>query len=121
MIRWARAIVVCSIVMLLVSVPSSSPSHGHVYPIRHPAIILKTDQRTVKVLAFSANGSRIALTGDSGEVEIWDVLAARRLRSIKGSSQVFTLAFSPDGRHLATSSADSKINVWQLEGDELPV
>jgi WD40 repeat protein len=116
--RWARAIVACPIAMLLVWAPSS-PGYGRVYPIERPAIILKSDQRTVKVLAFSANGSRIALTGDSGDVEIWDVLAARRLRTIKGSSQVFTLAFSPDGRQLAASSADSKINVWQLEGDEL--
>lgn len=117
--RWARA-VVCSIAVLLVSA-SSSPGYGRVYPIKHPAVVLKSDQRTVKVLAFSANRSRIALAGDSGEVEIWDFLAARRLRTIKGSSQVFTLAFSPDGRHLATSSADSKINVWQFERDELPV
>jgi WD40 repeat protein len=115
----ARAIVACLIAMLLVS--ASSPGYGRVYPIKHPAIILKSNQRTVKVLAFSANGSQIALAGDSGEVEIWDILAARRLRTIKNSSQVFTFAFSPDGRHLATSSADSKINVWPLERDELPV
>ena len=120
MIGWARAIVACSIAMLLVSA-SSSPGYGRVYPIKHPAFILKSDQRTVKVLAYSANRSQIALAGDSGDVEIWDVLAARRLRTIKGSSQVFALVFSPDGRQLAASSADSKINVWQLEGDELPL
>ena len=106
--------------MLLVSA-STSPGYGRVYPIKHPAFILKSDQRTVKVLAFSADGQKIALAGAGSEVEIWDVRAARRLRTIKGSSQVFTLTFSPDGRQLATSSADSKINVWQLERDELPV
>ena len=106
--------------MLLVSA-LSSPGYGRVYPIKHPALILKSDQRTVDVLAFSADGQQIALTGNSGEVEIWDVGTARRLRTIKGSSPVFALAFSPDGRQLAASSAESKINVWQLERDQLPV
>jgi WD40 repeat protein len=120
MIRWARAIVACPIAMLLVWA-SSSPGYSRVNSIRHPALILKSDQPTVNVLAFSANGAQIALAGDSGEVEIWDVRAARRLRTIKGSSQVLTLAFSPDGKQLATSSADSKVNIWQLEGDKLPL
>jgi WD40 repeat protein len=100
---------------------SSSPGYSRVYSIRHPALILKSDQRTVNVLAFSTNGTQIALAGDSGEVEIWDVRAARRLRTINGSSEVLTIAFSPDGKQLATSSADSKVNIWQLQSDELPL
>lgn len=120
MIGWARAIVACSIAMLLVSALSSR-CYGRVYSTKHPALILKSDQPTVEVLAFSADGRQIALAGAGGEVEIWDALAAHRLRTLKGSSRVFTVAFSPDGRHLATSSADSKINVWQLLGDELPL
>jgi WD40 repeat protein len=120
MIRRARAIVACSIAMLLVSA-LSSPGYGRVHSVKHPALILKSDQRTVNVLAFSTNGTQIALAGDSGEVEIWEVPTAHRLRTIKGSSQVITVAFSPNGRQLATSSADSKVNIWQLQGDELPL
>ena len=120
MIRWARAIVACSIAMLLAWAPAS-PGYGRDYPIEQPALVLKSDQRTVAVLAFSADGRQLALAGDGGEVEIWDVRAAHRLRTVRGSSRVFTIVFSPDGRHLATSSADNKINIWQLEGDELPV
>jgi WD40 repeat protein len=112
--------VACPIAMLLVWA-SSSPGYSRVFSIRHPALILKSDQRTVNVLAFSANGVQVALAGDSGEVEIWDVRAARRLRTIKGSSQVLTIAFSPDGKQLATSSADSTVNIWQLQSDELPL
>lgn len=118
MIRWARPIVACSIAMLLMAA-SPSPGYGRVYSIKHPAIILKSDQRTVDVLAFSADGQQIALVGDSGEVEIWDVLTAHRLRTVKVSSKVFAVAFSPDGKQLATSSADSKVNIWQFQGDEL--
>lgn len=120
MTRWAKAFVACPIALLLVWA-SSSPSHGRIYSIRHPALILKSDQRTVNVLAFSANGAQLAMAGDSSDVEIWDVRAAHRLRTIKGSSQVLTVAFSPDGKQLATSSADSKVNIWQLRGNELPL
>jgi len=99
---------------------SSSPGYGRFYSIKHPELILKSDQRTVDVLAYSTNGQQIALVGDTGEVEVWDISTARRLHTFKGSSKVFTVAFAPDGQHLATSTADNKINIWQLQGDELP-
>ena len=119
MIKRAIAIIACSISMLLLWA-SSSPGYGRVYSIKRPDLILKSDQRTVDVLAYSANGQQIALVGDTGEVEVWDISTARRLHTFKGSSKVFTVAFAPDGQHLATSTADNKINIWQLQGDELP-
>jgi WD40 repeat protein len=118
MIGWARAIVACSIAIVLAG---PSPGFCGVRPIKHPDLLLKSRQRTVNVLAFSADGEQIALAGDGNEVEVWEVRTARRLRTIKGSTQVFTIAFSPDGRQLATSSADSRIDIWQLGSDEAPL
>src|SRR5665213_1966292 len=100
MIGCARAFVFCLIAGLLVWA-SPSPGYGRVYSIKHPTLILKSDQRTVDVLAFSADGQQLALVGDSGEVEIWEIRTARRLRTVKVSSKVFAIAFSPDGRQLA--------------------
>jgi WD40 repeat protein len=110
---------IAALVAVLLAWPFTS-SHAQVDPIRQPSLTFKTDQRSVRVLAFSPDGQQIALAGDDGVVEVWDVSAARRLRTLKGSSQVFTVSFSPDGRQLATSDAEKKINVWQLQGDELP-
>jgi WD40 repeat protein len=119
MIRCAGGIVSCSIAMLL-AWTWASPGYSRVDSIKHPARILKTNQRTVDVLAYSADSRQIALAGDSGEVEVWDVGTARRLRAFNGSSKVFAVAFAPDGQHLATSGADNKVNIWRLQGDELP-
>jgi WD40 repeat protein len=117
-IRTGGAIVAFAVAGLLMCA-WPSPGYGRVYSIKHPFLVLKSHQRSVVALAFSTDGRQPALAGDYGSVEIWDVRAAHRLRTLKGSSQVFTVAFSPSGRQLATSSADSKINVWQLQGDEL--
>jgi len=68
---------------------------------------------------FSADSRQIASGDDAGNVEVWEMYPMHRLRTIKGSSQIFTMAFSPDGQQLATSSADGKINVWKLSRDEL--
>ena len=113
-----QTFVFCLIAVLLVWA-APSPGYGRVYSIKHPTLILKSDQRTVDVLAFSADGQQLALVGDSGEVEIWEIRTAHRLRTVKVSSKVFAIAFSPDGRQLATSSADNKVNIWQLQIDEL--
>jgi WD40 repeat protein len=68
--------------------------------------------RGIRSLAFSRDGSVLAIGADSGkppEVKLFDVGTARELLTIPfpGTSSIKSLAFSPDGKALAASGRDA--------------
>ncbi len=72
---------------------------------------------TVRSVAFSADGKRLAAAGGfcakSGEVKIWDVSTRTVTVTIQGHDDcIYGLAFSPAGDVLATSSYDKLIKLW---------
>ncbi len=55
----------------------------------------------------------VGVSRQGGEVLLWDVASARRLRSLVGHpSTVSAVAFTPDGRLLATGSQDGSVGIW---------
>jgi hypothetical protein len=90
---------------------------GRKYKLPHDAVPM--------VLAFSADGRRLATSGTNLEVEIWNVEAAPKLlvtlplgQSKRG--RALALTFSPDGRRLAVGHAGSDISLWDAaDGTEL--
>jgi mono/diheme cytochrome c family protein len=75
----------------------------------------------VRAVAFSPDGSRLAVAGGPsgrfGEVRIWDVSAAapKLVSTIQGHrDSILAVAFSPDGRTIATGSYDKLIKVWTV-------
>jgi WD40 repeat protein len=116
--RGRGAFIVCSIVALAWAPPSPGYARG-VHPSDKSVVVMKGGLKTVRLLAFSADGRRVASADGNGKVEVWELHPVQRLRTIKSPSDVFTMAFSLDGQQLATSSADGKINVWKVSGDEL--
>jgi WD40 repeat protein len=79
---------------------------------------------TVRALAFSADGRRLAsgagwLRGSAGEVKVWDVAAGRELTHFTGHAQeVRAVVFAPDGRTLVSASGGMRgggqVRVWDL-------
>jgi WD40 repeat protein len=69
----------------------------------------------VRCVAFSPDGSRLAIAGDDGDVQVRD---ARTLRLVFAplhhESGVDRLAFAADGRTLFTSSSDHRAHAWDL-------
>ncbi|KAF8837122.1 WD40 repeat-like protein [Paxillus ammoniavirescens] len=68
-------------------------------------------------VAFSHDGSRIAVDAGHGSVGVWDS-ASREVvfDSLKGHTKdVFWTAFTPDGRQLVTASDDGTICRWDME------
>lgn len=89
------------------------------------------DGRKVTALAFSRDGSRLAVGDESGRVTLWDGDAEHRtgvltaFAGADGQEAVTALAFSSDGRTLAIGGADSTLQLWdtssqQLLGTDLP-
>ena len=58
----------------------------------------------VNFVAFSADGSRLATSGDDGTAKVWDPRTGRQLASVgDGPDQVWGAALSPDGTRLAAA------------------
>src|SRR5262249_18470261 len=69
-------------------------------------------QLAVRRLAFSADGTRLALAGGP-EVQVWDVDRQLRLAAMRGhAGEVTSIAFAPDGLRVASSSADGTVRLW---------
>lgn len=76
-------------------------------------------------LAFSADGSKLVAVGGTparfGEVQVWDVPAAKMLRSVTLTGDtVFGGAISPDGSTAAIGCADNTVRLLDINsGKEL--
>jgi WD40 repeat protein/serine/threonine protein kinase len=71
-----------------------------------PAFVLKGNSGSIRGLAFSPDGQRIAsagnmLSGMGGEVKIWDTATHEELLTLRDSVYTFvSVVFSPDGQRL---------------------
>jgi WD40 repeat protein len=68
-------------------------------------------------VTFSPDGRLLAVSGDAGTIQIWDVSndQTQLLVTIAGHrTEVTDLVFSPDGAQLASSSLDGTIIVWDV-------
>lgn len=66
----------------------------------------------VTAVAFSPDGSRLAVAGVYGETRVYDVKEGRRLLTLKGAvGAIFALAYAPDGQILATAGFDGRVRL----------
>jgi WD40 repeat protein len=66
-------------------------------------------------IAFFPHGRAVAVGGDEGEIDLYDVVQGRQLGKLQGhGAAIHCLEFSGDGRLLASSSADTTALVWDV-------
>jgi WD40 repeat protein len=69
-------------------------------------------------VAFSGDGRFMALGLQDTTVRLWDVAAARELRTLRGHERrsglgtIFCVAFAPDGKTLASAGSDRTVRLW---------
>jgi WD40 repeat protein len=68
----------------------------------------------VNQVAFSSDGSRLASTGDDGELKVWDPSSGRLLAGLSGSGSARGVSFSADGS-LVAAAWDGKGTVRVLD------
>ena len=77
----------------------------------------QTAPATVRALALSPDGKRLAGGCDDGIVRLWDVSAGKLTPAaeLKGHTDwLLCLAFSPDGQRLASGGYDGSVRVWDV-------
>ncbi|MFE3854080.1 WD40 repeat domain-containing protein [Streptomyces griseorubiginosus] len=86
------------------------------------------DGRQVTALAFSPDGSRLAVGDSTGHVTLWDGEVRHRTGALTGTSDTATqgepeavgaLAFSSDGGTLAVGGTRGTLRLWDVEGQQL--
>ncbi len=70
----------------------------------------------VEYLAFSPDGTRIALAGRDGQVTVLDAASGIQLIQLAGHNRfIFRFAFRPDGKELASADQNGFVKFWSLE------
>ena len=81
---------------------------------------LERQAGAIAALAWSQDGTRIAVAGASPEVNLYDAESGQRVATCKGhSAGIYAIAFSPDGQTLATGGFDGKVRMYQVKTGEL--
>lgn len=70
-------------------------------------------------LAFSPDGSRIAVAGAADEVPVYQTETGERTATCKGHKGTYAVAFSPDGEQLATGGFDGKVRICEVKSGKL--
>jgi WD40 repeat protein len=101
-------------------VGSSGPGHIWDAATGRRVATLGGNTGVVLDLAFSADGTRLAASGQDNIVGIWDPTSGEQLLVLRGHyTSVFSVAFSPDGSRLASVGSEGVVRVWTLDIDEL--
>jgi len=79
----------------------------------------KSHQGIVYGVCFSADGQRLATTGDDGTVRIWNLFGQQLAEWNTHQGIVYDVSFSPDGQLLATAGQDSIAKLWNLSGQQI--
>jgi WD40 repeat protein len=100
---------------------STPPSRGPRSPISIVAelFVLKGHTDTVRSLAWSRDGSRIATAADDHLVCIWSAASGREIKRLQLNRTAPDLAWSPDGAHLAL--ADGSNAIWVCNRDSFEI
>jgi WD40 repeat protein len=81
---------------------------------------LERQAGAIFALAWSPDGTRIAVAGASPEVTVYDADSGKLVAACKGhGAGIYTIAFSPDGQTLATAGFDGHVRLYHTSTGEL--
>ncbi|PPR07583.1 hypothetical protein CVT26_002256 [Gymnopilus dilepis] len=90
--------------------------------IYHPSIHMN-HVKTVKSVAFSRDGSRIASASSDRSIYIWDAIMGKEIHVLRGHTDIAnSVAFSSDGSRVVSGSYDNSVRIWDaLTGTKIHI
>jgi WD40 repeat protein len=77
------------------------------------------DDDQVTALAFSPNGSMLAVGGHDGAIGLWDTAKWTQIQILNGHTRTInSLSFTPDGHTMASTSNDTTVRLWRVPSGE---
>jgi WD40 repeat protein len=73
---------------------------------------------TVPDVSFSPDGSLVASV-DIHDIRLRDPATQRLVRTLRGDTSIFRIAFSPDGRQLAAAEMGNTLSLWDVASGQL--
>jgi WD40 repeat protein len=81
--------------------------------------LMTLPQLQITALAFSPDGSRLAVGAEDGTAGVWSVPTKQELVSYDGpAAGINSIAFAPDGDSVLTASDDGVARIWRAVGVE---
>lgn len=75
-------------------------------------------RKGVSSLAFSSDGTRLAVGSANKSITVWNLQSGAILHELRGHKrEVQALAFNADGSMLASVSGEKRVYLWDIEGD----
>jgi len=79
-------------------------------------LVSEENPDAIRSLAFSPDGTTLAVASANGIVQLWDIKGRKELKTLRGHTKIVTeVSFSSDGKFLASSSDDTTIIIWDLQ------
>ena len=87
-----------------------------------PALSLTGGGGSVSSVAFSPDGTMLAVAHEGGGIHLWNAVTGRPLARLAGAARrggVDSMAFSPDGQLLAAGEGDGHTYLWNVAAGTL--
>jgi len=78
---------------------------------------LPTNVGSANIVAWSPDGSILAVSNDLGSVQLWNAQTGKllaQLDSLSGTGWANMVTWSPDGKMLASTREDGTVQLWDV-------